>query len=164
MPPRPPHPAPRPPPAAPVPPAGDAPAGDAPDYPALAAFRHALRGFTAFSEAQAHAAGLTPRQHQALLAIKGGAGAERVSVGDLARQLLIRPHSTGELVDRLVQLGLVERQEDPEDHRRALLRLTARAEAILHELSAAHLRELRAVRPTLLALLRRFGPSGPEAE
>ena len=41
------------------------------DYEALAAFRYALRRFVAFSETEAKAAGLTPRQHQALLAIKG---------------------------------------------------------------------------------------------
>lgn len=130
----------------------------APDYAALAAFRHALRGFTAFSEAQAHAAGLTPRQHQALLAIKGAPDPQPIGIGALATQLLIRPHSAVELVDRLVQLGLVERREAPEDHRRAQLRLTARAELLLRDLSAAHVQELQAIRPTLIDLLRRFAP------
>lgn len=133
-----------------------------PDYAALAAFRHALRSFTAFSEAQAHAAGLTPRQHQALLAIKGAPGPQPLGVGALATQLLIRPHSAVELIDRLVQLGLVARREAPEDHRRAQLDLTARAETILRDLSAAHARELQAIRPTLIELLRRFAP--PEAD
>lgn len=134
----------------------------APDYAALAAFRHALRSFTAFSEAQAHAAGLTPRQHQALLAIKGAPGPQPLGVGALATQLLIRPHSAVELIDRLVAFGLVERREDPEDHRRAQLSLTARAETILRDLSTAHVRELQAIRPTLIELLRRFSP--PEAD
>lgn len=135
-------------------------APEAPDYAALAAFRHALRRFTAFSEAQAHAAGLTPRQHQALLAIKGAPGPQPLSVGALATQLLIRPHSAVELVDRLVQLALVERREDPEDHRRAQLTLTERAETILRALSAAHAQELQAIHPTLIDLLHRFAPKG----
>ena len=41
------------------------------DYAALAQFRYQLRTFLAFSEAAAQSAGLTPQQHQALLAIKG---------------------------------------------------------------------------------------------
>ena len=130
----------------------------APDYAALAAFRHALRRFTAFSEARAQAAGLTPRQHQALLAIKGAPGPQPLSVGALAAQLLIRPHSAAELTERLVQLALVERREDPEDHRRAQLTLTGQAETILHDLSAAHVQELQAIHPTLVDLLRRFAP------
>ena len=60
-------------------------------------------------------------------------------------------------MDRLVELGLVERREDPVDHRRVRVALTPHAEALLSELSAAHLRELRAIRPTLLDLLHRFG-------
>ena len=126
------------------------------DYEALAVFRRALRQFTAFSEQAARRAGLTPQQHQALLAIKGAAGAEPLIIGDLAQALLIRPHSAVELVDRLVQLELVERREDPVDHRRVHVALTPHAEALLSELSAAHLKELRAIRPALLDLLRRF--------
>lgn len=147
-----PSPPPRPPAAA------DAAPPETPDYAVLAAFRRALRGFTAFSEAQALAAGLTPRQHQALLAIKGAQFPHPLSVGALAAQLMIRPHSTVELIDRLVQLGLVARREDPDDHRRALLTLTESAETILRDLSAAHVRELRAIRPTLIDLLHRFAP------
>ncbi|MGH7043516.1 MAG: MarR family winged helix-turn-helix transcriptional regulator [Acetobacteraceae bacterium] len=139
------------------------PAPEAPDYALLAAFRHSLRGFTAFSEARARAAGLTRRQHQALLAIKGAAGPRPLSVGALATQLLIRPHSAVELIDRLVQLGLVERREAPEDHRRAELALTAQAETILRDLSAAHARELRAIRPTLIEMLHRFAPAEADA-
>jgi len=126
------------------------------DYEALATFRRALRHFTAFSEQAARQAGLTPQQHQALLAIKGAPGADSLIVGDLAQALLIRPHSAVELVDRLVQFELVERRADPVDHRRVRVRLTPQAEALLSELSAAHLKELRAIRPALLDLLHRF--------
>jgi hypothetical protein len=63
------------------------------DYEALAAFRHALREFLDFSQAAARRAGLTPQQHQALLAIKGYPGREVVTVRELAERLLLRHHS-----------------------------------------------------------------------
>lgn len=122
------------------------------DYATLAAFRLALRKFAAFSESEAKAAGLTPRQHQALLALRGTAPAG-LAIGDLAAHLLVRHNSAVELVDRLEDAALVLRQPDPADARRILLTLTTRAEALLRGLSAAHLRELRAMRPGLLALL-----------
>jgi hypothetical protein len=40
------------------------------DYEALANLRHALRKFTEFSSSEVQKLGLTPQQHQALLAIK----------------------------------------------------------------------------------------------
>jgi DNA-binding MarR family transcriptional regulator len=123
------------------------------DYRALAGFRHALRHFLAFSEAAAAEAGLTPVQHQALLAIKGMPGAADVSVGDLAAWLGVRPHSCVGLVNRLVTLGLVSRHADPRDRRRMILRLTARAERRLAQLSVAHRDELRRLSGSLGALL-----------
>ena len=51
------------------------------DYRLLAEFRYRLAKFLAFSEAVAQAAGLSPRQHQALIAIKGFANGAAVSVG-----------------------------------------------------------------------------------
>ena len=117
------------------------------DYRALAEFRHALRQFLAFSEEAAAKAGLTPAQHQALLAIKGmpqtGRAEEQVSVGELAQWLGVRHHSCVGLVERLVALGLIAKQADPADRRRVFLQLTAKAERKLAALSAAHRDELR---------------------
>lgn len=131
------------------------------DYEILAGFRQALRGFTAFSESAARAAGLTPQQHQALLAIKGAPGKDTLSVGGIADALGIRPHSAVELIDRLETAGLVRRDSDPQDRRRMLVSLTAQAEAQLDELSAAHVREFQAIRPALLRLLARFPKHAP---
>ena len=75
------------------------------DYEALAAFRHALREFLDFSQEAARRAGLTPQQHQALLAIKGYPGREVVTVSELAERLLLRHHSAVGLLDRLEILG-----------------------------------------------------------
>jgi DNA-binding MarR family transcriptional regulator len=126
------------------------------DYEALAGFRYALRHFLHFSESAACVAGLTPQQHQALLAIKGYPVRDDVSVRELADHLLLRHHSVVELVNRLARLGLVHRKADPNDGRRVLVGLTAKAEQVLARLSTAHLDETQRLEPSLAALLERF--------
>lgn len=125
------------------------------DYHALSQFRYLIRCFLEFSQNAAKAVGLQPRHHQALLAIKGFPGGGPVSVGDLAERLRIRHHSAVELVDRLSEAGLVERRHAEEDQRKVMLILTERAEALLAELSAAHLDELSRVEPMLTKVLSR---------
>jgi len=123
------------------------------DYAALARLRHALRRFTAFSASAAHAAGLPAQQHQALLAIKGYPRGEAMTVGALAENLLITPHAATELVDRLVDAGLISRSKDANDRRRLILALTRKAERLLHSLSVVHLKEIRETLPALLEIL-----------
>jgi len=123
------------------------------DYDVLAEFRYLLRQFLAFSEQAAHTAGLTPRQHQALLAIKGFPGRERVSVGELAERMGIRHHSAVGLIDRLAREQLVRRSREPADRRQVWLQLTARAERLLGRLALAHRSELRRLAPVLNGLL-----------
>ena len=125
------------------------------DYQRLSEFRYLIRRFLEFSQIQANDAGLTPRQHQALLAIKGIPGGGPVAVGDLAERLRIRHHSAVELVNRLSEAGLVIRDQDKADHRRVLLQLTPFADDRLAELSAAHLDELSRIEPMLRRLLFR---------
>lgn len=127
------------------------------EYEALAAFRRALRQFATFSAEVARKAGLTPQQHQALLAIKGAPGRQALGIGEIAEALCLRPHSAVELVDRMAELGLVRRQADAEDHRRVWVGLTAAGEDMLGRLSAEHLRELQAIGPGLARMLERFG-------
>jgi DNA-binding MarR family transcriptional regulator len=128
------------------------------DYRRLAAFRHALRRFLAFSEAAARAAGITPQQHQALLAIKGAASLETATVGFLADHLLLQPHSAAELADRMVKGGLLLRHESPSDRRRVVLSLTQAAERVLRDLSADHIRELRQSAPVIDGLFEVLKP------
>lgn len=111
------------------------------DYRALAEIRRGMRLFLKFSAQAAGSAGLTPAQHQALLAIKGMTGA--VTVGTLATWLGIRHHSAVGLVDRLAKGKLVIRIPDPDDRRRMRLKLTPRADAKLAALSQVHRAELR---------------------
>lgn len=137
-----------------------APIGDR-EYEALAGFRYALRRFLAFSESAAGAVGLSPRQYQALLAVKGERGGARLTIGDLAARLGIRHHSAVGLVDRLSALGLLDRVAGSEDRRRVYLRLTRRGEQRLRGLAAVHRDQLRQLRPELEALLESLaGQSG----
>lgn len=117
-------------------------------YAALAGFRFELRQFQTFSEQAARAAGLTAQQHQALLAIRAN-GSGAMLIGDLAERLLLKPHSTSELVDRLAEHGLVVRQPGAADRRQVRVQLTDHAREILASLSASHLAELRRLRPLL---------------
>ncbi len=125
------------------------------DYVALADFRATLRQFLAFSEREAKQAGLTPQQHQALLAIKG-AEAGKMTIGLLAERLILQPHSTSGLVKRLEELNLIYRIDCAEDQRKMALGLTEQAEKLLSALSSAHLDELRRVGPLLSELMARF--------
>jgi DNA-binding MarR family transcriptional regulator len=128
---------------------------DRDDYRMLSDFRYLVRRFLKFSEDAAHGHGLTAQQHQALLAIKGFTGDTGPTVGNLAERLCIQHHSSVELVDRLVEAGLIVRTPDPRDRRKVLLGLTDAAENHLARLSAIHLQELQRLRPTLLRILDR---------
>jgi DNA-binding MarR family transcriptional regulator len=123
------------------------------DYEMLAALRYALRRFMRFSERSAQRAGITPQQHQALLAIKGFPGGDYMTVSELAEWLQLRHHSTGELVNRLEAQGLVERTHATDDRRQVHLSLTLHGEEMLAGLSAAHRAELRQIGPELNHLL-----------
>jgi len=119
------------------------------DYEALAAFRYALRRFLRFAEEGARAAGLTPQQHQLLLAVKGHPERDWLSVTELAEALQIRHHTAVGLVDRCEQAELIRRVADPRDRRQVRVLLTARGEGILGRLSTRNRRELDTLRRAL---------------
>ena len=116
------------------------------DYQELLAFRDGLRRFLRWSEQHALEAGITPAQHQLLLAIRGHPG-RAPTIGAVADHLLVRNHSVVGLVDRAVVAGLVERQTDSEDHRVVRLRLTKDGTRRLTALAAAHVDELNRLGP-----------------
>jgi DNA-binding MarR family transcriptional regulator len=130
------------------------------DYGRLAEFRYLLRHFLAFSETAAEKTGLTPQQHQALLAIKGFPETSRiaagVTVGELAERLGVRHHSAVGLIDRLAAKGLVLRHGGIKDRRRVLIDLTPKAEALLAGLTLAHRDELKRLAPLLRKILRQL--------
>jgi DNA-binding MarR family transcriptional regulator len=125
------------------------------DFERLLEFRVALRRFQRWSEDQAQEAGLTHVQHQLLVAIKGHAGQTPPAVGDLAGYLLLRPHSTVELVDRAEAAGLVERIPDRADGRVVRVCLTETGDRILQQLTQAHLERLHELAAVLDDLVTR---------
>lgn len=126
------------------------------EYEILASIRFALRQFLRFSEDAARAAGLAPRQHQALLAIKGFPGRDRITIGELAERLQIHHHSAVGLADRLVSHRLAVRERGATDRRQVYLALSPRGEAVLEKLSAAHKEQLRRIAPQMETLLKRL--------
>jgi DNA-binding MarR family transcriptional regulator len=123
---------------------------DQADFARLLGFRDGLRRFLRWSEDQAKAVGLTPSQHQLLLAIQGHDGTP--SIGDVADHLLLRHHSVVELIDRAEAAGLVRRIVDAGDHRVVRLALTAKGRNKLSALAATHLQELSRLAGELPAL------------
>src|SRR5215469_17198855 len=103
-------------------------------YEMLAAFRYRLRQFLHFSELAAQNAGLTPRQHQALLAIKGFPERETITIGELAEQLHIAHHSAVGLVDRSVEQNLIAREQGIKDRRQVYIKLTDHGSKALEQL------------------------------
>jgi DNA-binding MarR family transcriptional regulator len=122
------------------------------DYKRLLELRSGLRRFLRWSEAHARASGLTPAQHQLLLAIRGHPDDRGPTVGDVAAYLLLRHHSAVGLVDRAEGAGLVIREPDAQNHSAVRLRLTDRGAEQLEALSAQHLDELAHLAPTMHAL------------
>jgi DNA-binding MarR family transcriptional regulator len=123
------------------------------DFEHLLAFRSSLRRFERWSEDQARRAGLTHVQHQLLVAVKGHPGGEPPTVRDLADYLLLRHHSTVELLDRAETAGLVRRIADARDGRLVRVRLTAKGERILTELTPTHVVELHSLAAVLNELV-----------
>ena len=126
------------------------------DFESLAEFRHQIRCLLRFSERAARDAGLEPRQHQLLLAVKGLPLNVRPRIAEIAERLQIHHHSAVELVNRLEARGFVRRERGSEDRREVLLQLTAKGERVLKELSLHHREELRSQGPALLEVLQQL--------
>jgi DNA-binding MarR family transcriptional regulator len=134
------------------------------DYRRLLELRTGLRRFLRWSEEQARAAGLTPAQHQLLLAIRGHGDTRGPTVGDVAAHLLLRHHSAVGLIDRAEAAGLVVRGPDADNTSAVRLRLTDKGSRQLEALSELHLEELEHLAPTMRALwdaLEHAHPASP---
>ncbi|HWD70438.1 MAG TPA: MarR family winged helix-turn-helix transcriptional regulator [Solirubrobacteraceae bacterium] len=124
------------------------------EFEQLLALRTGLRRFLHWSEEQAKAAGITPAQHQLLLAVRGHRGDVGPTIGELAGQLLLRPHSASELIDRAVTVGLITRSTDTANASIVRIALTPLGREKLRGLSQAHLEELAELGPTMRTLWR----------
>lgn len=131
------------------------------DYEDLLMLRTGLRRFLRWSEQQAETAGITPAQHQLLLAVRGHTDPRGPTIGEVADYLLLRHHSAVGLIDRADDAGLVERVRDPDDHRLVRLKLTNAGSKRLEALSEQHLEELKRLGLRLPSAWRGLMPRQP---
>lgn len=134
------------------------------DYRTLLAFRTALTRFLHWSAEQLGSAGLTPQQHNLLLAIRGHPGASGPSIREIAEYLALRHHTAVELVDRVQQAGLVKRCSDPRDRRIVRVQLTGAGKRLVARLDAAHREELRQIAPALGIIYQSLGVPAPDSD
>jgi DNA-binding MarR family transcriptional regulator len=132
-------------------------------YRTLLELRHGLRLFLRWSADRAREAGLTPSQHQLLLAVRGHPDPDGPTVGDVAGHLVLRHHSTVELIDRCAGAGLVVRVADAGDSRAVRVHLTAAGEDRLARLSELHLAELGRLAPRMAPVWAGLEAGSPEA-
>jgi DNA-binding MarR family transcriptional regulator len=128
----------------------------------LADFRRGLRQFLSFSESIVGAVGITSQQYQALLILIRSRD-EGVTIGSLAKEMLLVPHGAVQLVNRLSEAGLAARHTDEKDARVSRVHATPRAMHMMKALVKAHAGELRAqerlLRQSLDGLRALIGPS-----
>jgi DNA-binding MarR family transcriptional regulator len=130
-------------------------------YARLAAWRRTLRGFLRFSEEAAERVGLTSQHYQAMLALRACGDDRRLTIADLAQELLIKHNSAVGLVDRLVEQQLVVREASSTDRRKVELRLSTRGRQVLAKLAAVHRREVQRIGPVLERLVSEIRRSEP---
>ncbi len=74
---------------------------------------------------------LSYNQYKTLLTI---ADREACSLGDLARELEVAMSSASQMIDRLVGQGLVHREQDADNRRQVVIRLTGEGRKLIEEL------------------------------
>jgi DNA-binding MarR family transcriptional regulator len=131
------------------------------DFQQLLDLRTSLRQFLHWSDSQAQTVGLTAAHHQLLLAVRGHPDPAGPKIGEIARYLVLRPHSAVGLIDRAAAAGLVERVPDAEGHGAVRVRLTDAGARRLQDLTSVHLEELRRLAPGMEALWRGIRASRP---
>ncbi|AJW45961.1 MULTISPECIES: MarR family winged helix-turn-helix transcriptional regulator [Ralstonia] len=114
------------------------------DFETLSDFRYHLRRFLRASEDLIHSKGITPLQYQLLLHVKGYAGREWATVGELAERLQASAHGTAALVTRCEEAGLVERRQSDADARQVEVHLSRKGDRLVALLAGLHQSELSA--------------------
>jgi DNA-binding MarR family transcriptional regulator len=133
------------------------------DFERLLELRTGLRRLLRWSERRAREAGLTPAQHQLLLAIRGHPDSAGPTIGDVAEYLVLRHNSAVELVDRAATAGLVQRTPDRRNRAAVRLTLTETGLGKLDALTETHVAELAHLAPTMRALWTAIEHSAQES-
>lgn len=122
---------------------------DKSDYVALAELRRSIRKYLRFAEEGARDEGITPQQHQVLLAIMGQPQRDWASISEIADFLQLRHHTVVGLIDRCEAIGLVSRTQSSVDRRKVEVSLSNRGLSILSRLAQRNMKELYSLRENL---------------
>jgi DNA-binding MarR family transcriptional regulator len=124
------------------------------DYSALAEFHYQLRRFTKANGNAAHPASSEHLQHNLVLIVRGLPRDLKPTITTLAERLQIRHHSAVELIDRLVEQGLVERRRDEADRRQVTIHLTAKGNRLAVQIAQRNCDEIQMTGRGLVRVLR----------
>jgi len=112
-------------------------------YRALAELRYRIRRFLRDGDVVARSAGLEPQQYLMLLAIRGLPQGSEATIRMLADRVVLKHHSTVELIDRLEKHGYVCRSRGCDDRRLVMVSLLPRGERVLEGVAKHRVIELR---------------------
>lgn len=112
------------------------------EYQTLSQFRYQLRRFLRFSEQASRRHGITHLQYLLLLHIRGTAGSESATVGELAEKLQAHHHGVVALITRCEKEGWVIRRQGRTDRREVEVLLTAQGKRLLGKVAQLHRDEL----------------------
>jgi len=134
------------------------------DFRQQAEFRFMLRHFLKSSEVHARAHGLEAAQFQLLLAVRGMPGDEPPNVTSVAKRLLVETHTVVEMVDKMIEKGMMERFREGKDRRCVYLRVTPAGEVVLEKIALLNRRVLSESLPQFMefieSLQRNMGARG----
>jgi DNA-binding MarR family transcriptional regulator len=111
-------------------------------YRSLAALRYYVRAYLRNIEIAASSVGLEYQQYVAMLAVRAIPPQQKCTIRVLSDQLLLKHHSTVELVDRMEKKQLVRRTRDNHDHRQVCVELLPKGEKLLAVVVGRRLREV----------------------
>lgn len=106
---------------------------EGPHHEALLAILLANASLEAMLDAAFEGTGLTQPQYN-VLRILNGIYPNAHPRGEIARRMVRRAPDLTRMLDRLVKLGLVEREKGAQDHRQSLARITQKGRDVLEEL------------------------------
>ena len=106
---------------------------EGPHHEALLAILLAHASIESMIDEAFEGSGLTSAQYN-VLRILNGVHPNAHSRGDIARRMVRRAPDLTRMLDRLVKMGLVEREKGEQDHRQSLARISSKGRALVEEM------------------------------
>ena len=106
---------------------------EGPHHEALLALMVAHASLEALFDDAFAGTGLTQSQYN-VLRILNGVYPNSHARGDIARRMVRRAPDLTRMLDRLVRMGLVEREKGEKDHRQSMARITAKGRGVIEAL------------------------------